>query len=96
MRYEIVYGEHAFDDLLDLEPPDAVVDCIERWILLLASQPVEHSYRDASIFPWGQVFDFSCPDEPEAIYYCRAMFHYMQNEAEIRLVELRVEKRLLH
>jgi len=62
MSYGITYGEHAFDDLLDLEPPDSVVDCIERWILLLASQPIEH---------------------------------YMENETEIRLVELRVGKRPL-
>jgi hypothetical protein len=57
MTYGIVYGEHAFDDLLE-------------------------------------VFDFTCCTSREA-YACRAMFYYMENEAEIRLVGLRILKRPL-
>jgi hypothetical protein len=90
MNYAIIFGDGALDDVFDSKAPAEIVDCIEHSLERLAENPVKQGYRDITILPRFQLFDFECPNE-DGLYRFRAVFHYMENEADLRIVDLQVD-----
>jgi hypothetical protein len=100
MIYDIVYGEHSLDRLLDLSLElrapgllDIVEEAMGRW----ATDLVRHGTRGRALYqlPNGKVirpqeFDFHGDAAPGRRVHFRAHFYYGEDEASLRIVKLTV------
>lgn len=88
MSYDLVWARATFDEIAATRDR-GIIDCVDRHLRILASNPVRHGYRAIHPKPGTMAFDFRCNGHIGS-YDLRAFFHYMENERDLRVYRITV------
>ncbi len=87
--YEIVFGKGVFARLYEEDVPKRYVDCIQRELERLKTDPTNLGVRCGHPYPGTKYFPFECLEDGHGFHF-RAHFFFDLGETHIQVFEIAV------